>query len=82
MPDFDHSVDRANTVATRSESSKGNATENDARRAIEQVTAFLRMTAIELRRIVSSAPDITARLNHIADQLDAEADHLSRQIQG
>ena len=56
--------------------------ERELRRAIEDAIAFLKMSAIELRRIAHSAPDIAAELDHVAEQLDAEADHLSRQIAG
>ena len=51
-----------------------------AQRAIEQVIAFLRMTAIELRRIADRAPSAGDQLAHVAAQLEAEADHLARQI--
>ncbi len=42
---------------------------------------FLRMAAIEMRRIADDAPDVAERLRLIADKLDAEADDLSRLAQ-
>jgi hypothetical protein len=47
-------------------------------RAAENTIRFLRMSAIELRRLVERAPDISAELHHIADQLDADADDLDK----
>ena len=45
-------------------------------RAVDNTTKFLRMAAIELRRIAERAPDVAAELHHIADQLDADANDL------
>ncbi len=39
--------------------------------------AFLRMAAIEIRRIAERAPDVAVELHHTARQLEAEADSLS-----
>jgi len=36
------------------------------------------MAAIEVRRIADGAPEVAERLRIVADQLDAEADDLSR----
>ena len=47
-------------------------------RAVDNTIRFLRMAAIELRRIAERAPDIAAELHHIADQLDADADDLQK----
>lgn len=52
---------------------------NDALlRAVDNTIKFLRMAAIELRRIAERAPDISAELHHTADQLDADANDLER----
>ena len=45
-------------------------------RAVDNTIKFLRMSAIELRRLAERAPDISAELQHIAEQLDADADEL------
>jgi hypothetical protein len=45
-------------------------------RAVDNTIKFLRMAAIELRRIAERAPDVAAELYHIADQLDADANDL------
>ncbi|HEX5452811.1 MAG TPA: hypothetical protein VFX06_03385 [Stellaceae bacterium] len=52
--------------------------ENVLLRAVDNTIRFLRMAAIELRRIAEAAPDIADQLHHIADQLDADADDLER----
>lgn len=39
---------------------------------------FLRMAAIEMRRIADDAPEVAERLRIIADNLDAEANDLFR----
>lgn len=50
-------------------------------RAEKQTIPFLRMAAIEARRIADDAPDVADRLRIFADKLDAEADDLSRLAQ-
>ena len=52
--------------------------DNELLRAVDNTIRFLRMAAIELRRIAERAPDISAELHHIADQLDADADDLQK----
>ena len=47
-------------------------------RAVDNTIRFLRMAAIELRRIAERAPDIAPELHHIADQLDADANDLQK----
>jgi hypothetical protein len=42
-----------------------------------RAVVFLRMAAIEMRRIADRAPDVAVELRHMARQLDAEADALS-----
>jgi hypothetical protein len=46
-----------------------------ARRA-QYTVAFLRMAAIEIRRIAEETPDIAVELRHMARQLEAEANDL------
>lgn len=45
-------------------------------RRVENTEAFLRMAAIELRRMAEEAPEIATGLRHLAEQLEAEADEL------
>lgn len=52
--------------------------ENALLRAVDNTIRFLRMAAIELRRIAENAPDIADQIRHVADQLDADADDLQR----
>ncbi len=40
---------------------------------VRDTQVFLRMAAIELRRIAEQAPDIAVELRHVAQQLEAEA---------
>jgi hypothetical protein len=46
--------------------------------AAENTIRFLRLAAIELRRLAGRAPDVSAELRHIADQLEADAADLDR----
>jgi hypothetical protein len=41
---------------------------------------FLRIVAIEMRRIADDAPEVAERLRVMASKLDAEADDLSRAV--
>jgi hypothetical protein len=52
--------------------------DNALLRAVDNTIRFLRMAAIELRRIAERAPDIAGELHHVADQLDADADDLQK----
>lgn len=45
-------------------------------KAVNHTVAFLRMAAIELRRIAERTPDIAGEILHIAAQLEADADEL------
>ena len=47
-------------------------------RAVDNSIKFMRMAAIEMRRIAERAPDVSDELRHIADHLDADADDLER----
>ena len=47
-------------------------------RAVDNTIKFMRMAAIELRRIAERAQDVSDELRHLADQLDADADDLQR----
>jgi len=51
-------------------------------RAIDNTIGFLRMTAVELRRIAERTPEVAGELRGIADKLDADADDLSAQTAG
>jgi hypothetical protein len=48
------------------------------RRSAGRTIAFMRIAAIELRRIAERDPDLAGELRRIADQLDADADELER----
>lgn len=48
----------------------------------KKTVVFLRMTAIELRRLAESAPEIAAQLAHMAQQLEQEADDLAAPLEG
>jgi len=45
---------------------------------VRDTQVFLRMAAIELRRIAEQASDIAVELRHVAQQLEAEAEDLAR----
>ncbi len=47
-------------------------------RAADNTIKFLRMAAVELRRIAERAPDIADELRYLANQLDADANDLER----
>jgi hypothetical protein len=47
-------------------------------RAVDNTIRFLRLAAIELRRLADRAPDISAELHHVANQLEADAADLER----
>jgi hypothetical protein len=46
-------------------------------RRMQDAQFFLRMAAIELRRMAEQVPDIAAELRHIAQKLEAEAADLA-----
>jgi len=54
------------------------ADDNGLRRSVARTIAFMRMAAIELRRIAGRDPDLAGELPRIADQLDTDADDLER----
>jgi len=45
---------------------------------VQDTRVFLRMAAIELRRMAEEAPDTAAELRHLAQKLEAEAEDLPR----
>lgn len=51
-------------------------------KAADNTIRFMRMAAIELRRIADRAPDICDELRHIADQLDGDARDLEQASKG
>jgi hypothetical protein len=52
--------------------------ENALLLAVDNTIRFLRLAAIELRRLAERAPDISAELHHVADQLEADVADLER----
>jgi hypothetical protein len=54
------------------------ADDNGLRRSVARTIAFMRMAAIELRRIAERDPDLAGELRRIADRLDTDADELER----
>lgn len=48
----------------------------------DQTVTFLRMAAIELRRIADRAPELREQLLHMAHQLETEANDLAANPQG
>jgi hypothetical protein len=54
------------------------ADDNGLRRSVARTLAFMRMAAIELRRLAERDPDLAGELRRIADQLDADADELEQ----
>ena len=51
-------------------------------RLLRNQIAFLRMAAVEMRNIADQAPEVASQLRMMADQLDAEAADLLRQLGG
>jgi hypothetical protein len=56
---------------------RGGRMDEDILRAIDNTIGFLRMTAVELRRIAVRSPEVAEELRRIADKLDADADDLT-----
>jgi hypothetical protein len=46
-------------------------------RRVQHTQIFLRMAALELRRIAEQAPDVAVQLQHVAQQLEAEEEDLA-----
>lgn len=61
-----------------SEASKTSPSVTDLLRRVQDAQVFLRMAAIELRRIAEQAPDTAIELLHMAQQVEAEAEDLAR----
>ena len=57
-------------------------TDRELRRSINHEIAFLRMAAIELRRIAERAPEVADELRHIANQFEADAEELGKRFAG
>jgi len=47
--------------------------------AVDNTIRFMRMAAIQLRRIAEHAPDIANELRRVAEELDKDADDLEAQ---
>jgi hypothetical protein len=56
------------------------ADDNGLRRSVGRTIAFMRLAAIELRRVAERDPELAVELRRIADQLDADADDLERSV--
>jgi hypothetical protein len=63
------------------EASRTNPNVIELTRQVRYTHAFLRMAAIELRRIGERAPDIAVALQHLAQKLEAEPEDLARDTQ-
>jgi len=50
----------------------------DSLKRLAETIAFLRMAAAQMRSLADRAPEISAELQHIAHQLDAEAADLTK----
>lgn len=46
-------------------------------RAIDNTIGFLRMTAVELRRIAERSPEVAEELRRIAEKLELDAEELA-----
>ena len=57
-------------------------TNHEIRRSIDHETAFLRIAAIQLRRIAERAPEVREELRHMAGQFEADADALEKRFSG
>jgi hypothetical protein len=55
-----------------------NPTVSELVQPVQDPQTFLRMAAIELRRIAEQDPDITVELRDLAQKLEAEAEDLAR----
>jgi hypothetical protein len=51
-------------------------------RAVDNTIGFLRMTAVELRRIAERTPEVAQELRRIAEKLEADASDLSGRTAG
>jgi hypothetical protein len=56
------------------------ADDNGLRRSVGRTIAFMRLAAIELRRVAERDPELAVELRRIADQLEADADDLERSV--
>jgi len=54
------------------------AEDNGLRRSVGRTIAFMRLAAVELRRIAERDPELAGELRRIADQLETDADDLER----
>jgi hypothetical protein len=52
----------------------------DLLRTLRHAIAFDRMAAIQLRRIAEMEPELADKLQHIADQLEADAAEMERHL--
>lgn len=54
--------------------------DDDLRSWAQREIGFMRMAAIELRRIAERAPEVADELRHIANQLEADAADLAQRF--
>jgi hypothetical protein len=57
-------------------------TDHEIRRSIDHEIAFLRMAAIELRRVAERAAEVGDELRHMADQFEADTEELGKRFAG
>jgi hypothetical protein len=48
-------------------------------RAVDNTIRFLRMAAIQLRRLAEHAPDVAGELRRMAEEIEKDADDLEAQ---
>lgn len=51
-------------------------------RAVDNTIGFLRMTAVELRRIAERSPEVAEELRRVADKLEDDANDLAGRTAG
>jgi len=54
--------------------------DKDWQRPLTHHLAFLKLTAVELRRIAERVPEIANYLRYIADQIEADAANVARYL--
>ncbi|HEX6442250.1 MAG TPA: hypothetical protein VF007_08690 [Stellaceae bacterium] len=57
-------------------------TDHEVRRSIEHEVVFLRLAAIELRRIAERAPEVGDELRHMAARFETDAEELEKRFSG
>ena len=57
-------------------------TDHEVRRSIDHEIVFLRLAAIELRRVAERAPEVGDELRQMADRFETDADELEKRFSG